>query len=219
MREEILDSWAHGEAEPFAVVTRNTMGCEVLNTADIMCIDIDTPEGKPPTIGFFARLLGKTPPPPPPSVEEETLKKVEHMVTRDSSCGIRVYRTAAGLRLLLTHSRVTPEAPDTLDAMRAFSADPRYMNLCKLQECFRARLTPKPWRCGSPNCEVRYPYEHDDAEEAMEFWVACYNQAAERYATCALIGQYGSQSMDADIQRVVDYHDQRTGVTTGLPLA
>jgi hypothetical protein len=41
--------------------------------------------------------------------------------------------------------------------MRFLRADPDYVRLCAVQECYRARLTPKPWRCGDgPNhvCEL-----------------------------------------------------------------
>ncbi len=151
-------------------------------------------------------------------VARERTASVAHMVSSDPSCGIRVYRTAAGLRLLLTHSRVPPTADDTMDAMQAFGADPRYMNLCKLQECFRARLTPKPWRCGNPDCKFRYPFVDQAAEDGMGYWLARYQQTAERYATCTLIGHFGSEALDAGIQRVVDYHDQRTGIASDLAL-
>jgi hypothetical protein len=41
--------------------------------------------------------------------------------------------------------------------MRFLRSDPNYMELCGVQKCYRARLTPKPWRDdGEPThvCEL-----------------------------------------------------------------
>ena len=61
--------------------------------------------------------------------------------------GVRVYKTCAGYRGLVTHATFDPTADATLDLMRQFRCDPQYVTLCKRQESFRARLTPKGWRC------------------------------------------------------------------------
>jgi hypothetical protein len=40
-----------------------------------------------------------------------------------------------------------PEAPETDRLLRLSGADPAFVQLCRAQKCFRARLTSKPWRC------------------------------------------------------------------------
>lgn len=57
-----------------------------------------------------------------------------------------VYRTSAGFRLIVQGKGFTPGSPETRKLMRRFGADYLYATLCDAQKCFRARLTPKPYR-------------------------------------------------------------------------
>lgn len=60
----------------------------------------------------------------------------------------RVYRTHSGARVICT-SRPVPFASSRYEVMNLFrflGADPNYARLCCDQLCYRARLTPKPWR-------------------------------------------------------------------------
>jgi len=68
----------------------------------------------------------------------------------------RVYRTFAGCRVACT-SRPFAWAVDAWQAerlMRFLDADPKYAALCGKQKCYRARLTPKPWRVEERVCEL-----------------------------------------------------------------
>jgi hypothetical protein len=75
----------------------------------------------------------------------------------------RVYRTHSGCRVVCT-SRRFPRTQDNYPAdrlMRFLRADRHYMELCQAQKCYRARLTPKPWRCdGEPNHVCELIHEH-----------------------------------------------------------
>jgi hypothetical protein len=59
-----------------------------------------------------------------------------------------VYRTAGGCRVLCTSMPFpwTTHHEWALRFMKFLGADPQYMELCGKQKCYRARLTPKPWR-------------------------------------------------------------------------
>jgi hypothetical protein len=60
----------------------------------------------------------------------------------------RVYRTHSGCRVICT-SRTFPWSDSAWHARRLMQflrADPHYVLLCDTQKCYRARLTPKPWR-------------------------------------------------------------------------
>ncbi|HJZ92274.1 MAG TPA: hypothetical protein VKE40_15470, partial [Gemmataceae bacterium] len=61
---------------------------------------------------------------------------------------LRVYRTPAGLRLLVTHQPFDPNDPAVLGFFAHIRADPVYVQMCLNQQCFRARVSPKPWRIG-----------------------------------------------------------------------
>lgn len=221
MREKILDEWKRNDGTICAAVTLNAYGCTVLNTASAMFIDVDLP----PTTGWerakhtVNRLLGKGGLAPHKQKETDALAKVEAMAQADPRFGIRTYRTRAGLRYLITHIHANPTAESTFRIMEVLGADPLYLRLCKVQECFRARLTPKPWRCGTHALGIGYPWQDREAEDEARNWIADYTEKAARYATCALIKQYGSDAMDDEISRIVQFHDKATGALSGLDLA
>ena len=57
----------------------------------------------------------------------------------------RIYETHSGWRAICT-SRTFKADWWSQSILRFLRADPRYTELCDQQKCFRARLTPKPWR-------------------------------------------------------------------------
>lgn len=153
LREEVLRELRGGTGHR-ALVTRNSYGCEVLNAERVMFVDRDD---LPTSIGgLFKGLFGRGKPDP-------ALEPAEQLVAANPGWGIRVYRTAAGARYLLTHDLFDPRAAATEKLMGMLGADPRYVRLCRTQASFRARLTPKPWRCGLPRPPGRWPWT--DASE------------------------------------------------------
>jgi hypothetical protein len=77
------------------------------------------------------------------------MTKIENWSRNHPEWGWRIYRTRAGLRLLATQGLVEADSDVADGVFEALGADPLYRKLCKTQKCFRARLTPKPWRCGN----------------------------------------------------------------------
>ena len=144
LREPVL------EQLDFGAVTRNGYGCEVLNTESVLFCDIDIEEGGQKSGGIFSGLFGKkqadsssmSP------AEEKAMAKVRSWVDANSSWGIQAYRTKAGLRLIATHDVFDPVGDPAARFFESVSADKHFGLLCKVQKSFRARLTPKPWRCG-----------------------------------------------------------------------
>lgn len=57
---------------------------------------------------------------------------------------LRVYETAHGYRLLVESQNLTPDGSVFAMLARGFECDPSYLKLCQKQDCYRARLTPKP---------------------------------------------------------------------------
>jgi len=217
MREEILEELNPAGQKVSALITRNSYGCRVLNTEDAMFVDIDLPE--PKSGGLFKSLFGKPQAPSPSPFETQALAKVELVAREDREMGIRIYRTKAGLRLLMTHAPLDPKAKETQALMESFGADPLYMNLCRLQECFRARLTPKPWRCGVGACTVTYPRQNEKVEGYFRRWEDKYTAAAERFATCRFLRHIGNHIVHEDIDPIVKFHDHATRANAGLSLA
>ncbi len=229
MREEVLREFQDaGGPAGSAVVSRNSMGCLVLNTTSLMFVDVDLPDTEPvrgAAGGLFSLLFGRkkdkpveTPPPPP---DNRIMAKVDAWLQSHPGWGWRVYQTRAGVRLAATHQPVIVRDAVVGDAFAAFDADPLYRDLCGRQECFRARLTAKPWRCGTPKLRARYrwPWNDPTAEERFRAWEERYLAAAKDYATCKLVGQFGAQEIHPALRELVDFHDKATRADAAMPLA
>jgi len=221
MREPILDEWKNAAGETWAMVTVNKYGCQVLNTAAIMFVDIDLPDDSAWNIlsRSILGLFGKSAPTEAERERDTVLGKIRATVERQPGFGVRVYKTRGGLRYLMTCSRIEPDSDVTLAAMQALNADPKYVMLCKTQACFRARLTPKPWRCGMRPLRIHYPWKDEAAKQGVDAWRADYSRKAESFATCELIEHLGNTAMDDEMARLVEFHDKATRAGSKLELA
>jgi hypothetical protein len=212
MREEVLRTFHHSDGSVSAAVTRNSYGCLVLNTTRAMFVDVD--EHSPSLLSGIKRLFGGG-----GSFESCVLAKVQRWIDAHPGWGWRVYRTRAGVRLLTTHQPVQPEDANCQKAFHEFGADWLYRKLCINQKCFRARLTPKPWRCGVDKPRHRWPWPDANAESAFQTWNQGYLAAAEQFATCRFLGQFGHATLEPTLEPLVAFHDEATHLQSGLPLA
>ncbi|HET7233667.1 MAG TPA: hypothetical protein VFJ16_26900 [Longimicrobium sp.] len=169
---------------------------------------------------------GSSAPPsgPPPSAGRgdptgAAIDQLRRFVAGRPGWRVRVYRTYAGLRYLVTHAPFSPTDGETQAVLAAVGADAQYIRLCQVQKSFRARLTPKPWRIGMENPRVKFPYENPAAEREMRAWEARYNQASAGRATCHFIEEIGTGAEHPDIAPIRALHDEQTRATSGLPLA
>jgi hypothetical protein len=216
-REPVLREIKNAAGAITAVVTRNSYGCLVLNTARVMFVDVDLPEPKPS--GLFKRLFGKPDTKPPGDPQSNAIAKVENWTRNHPEWGWRIYRTRAGLRLLATHALVEPDSAVSDGVFEALGADPLYRQLCRTQKCFRARLTPKPWRCGVHNRPERWPWLDAKAEKRFQKWEAQYQSYAFNWATCDLIREMGTRDVHPEVQIILKTHDETTRAESKLKLA
>ena len=217
LREEITQGVTNAAGSEVAVVTRNAYGALVLNALNAMFIDIDfSDKGTAGTSGGgFSFGFGKR----APSQEDQHLERITAWASRHPDVGLRVYHTAGGLRCLVTNQTFDPRQSYTLDMLRELESDPLYVRLCKAQECFRARLTPKPWRCNVSVPPSRYPWENSDIEIQYRLWERSYEQASRSYGVCRLVKQIGPQEVHPDVTPILALHDQVAGVAAQRPLA
>jgi hypothetical protein len=216
-REQVMQEIKDSSGETTAAVTRNSYGCLVLNTSRVMFVDIDLPEPKP--AGLFKRLFAKPDPTPLVNQQSEAMAKIETWTRSHPEWGWRVYRTSAGLRLLATQGLVEADSDIATGVFEALGTDPLYQKLCKTQNCFRARLTPKPWRCGVHRKPQRWPWLDAKHEVRFQKWEAQYLSYSANWATCEFISQIGNSTIHPDVQVVVKLHDDATRVGSKLQLA
>jgi hypothetical protein len=217
-REPVLREIRNGNGELAAVITRNSYGCLVLNTARVMFVDVDLPEPKP-SGGLLKRLFGKPELKPPDTGQSNSIAKAEMWTRQNPDWGWRIYRTRAGLRLLATHALFDPETAVSNGVFDALAADPLYRQLCKAQKCFRARLTPKAWRCGFHDKPERWPWLTPKAEKRFQAWESSYQNACRDWATCELVRTIGNRDVHPDVRVVIDLHDKATRAESKFALA
>lgn len=203
LREELVEEvYARGTLA--GVITRNTYGSLVLNAPRVLFADVDAqPAGCNP-LGLLAGVFGGA----SANGQDDVLRRVRRLVDEAPSLGIRVYRTAAGFRCLVTSRTYEPNTPDARELLQRLQADPLYVQLCAVQECFRARLTAKPWRCGQPVPPSRFPWSTAEAEAHFRRWEAEYTTKAGDYAACELIESLGNPSTHPEAEAIAETHDK-----------
>jgi hypothetical protein len=150
------------------------------------------------------------------------MKQIESYVSARRDWRVRVYRTPAGCRVLAMHRPFDPSEDEALAFMSAVKTDPIYMRMCRNQQCFRARLSAKPWRIGIDAHLRPRPGVWPVAPERMPdrlAWVARYEEAARDYAACRFVCELGGGAIDYQVDGVRRLHDEYSRAESGLPIA
>lgn len=210
LREEIVRELPGPDGGAAGIVTRNGYGALVLNTARMLFVDVDLPEQP----GTLRRVFGAK-----ADGEAEVLARLRGALQAEPGACFRVYRTAAGFRVLATDPLVTPGGAEAERLMAAAGADPAFVKLCRAQQSFRARLTPKPWRCGRRLPPNAYPREDAGARQAFATWLADYETACRSRATCRFVEGVGGTRVHREVVPLLALHDQATRASESLPLA
>ena len=181
---ETLTGPAGGE---IARITLNSYGALVMNSRSALFADIDGDDGT-------ARL--------------------ERVTRERPELAFRVYGTPAGSRYLCTSHSFDPAAPETTALLERLGSDPKYVLLCRIQRCFRARLTPKPWRAGQRPITVSST-EGVSRDELDRFLGTMSGYAAARFLRA--VG--ATTEPLPEIATLVEQHDRWCQATSDRPLA
>lgn len=181
--EEVLDGITY-HGQEVAIITRNAYEAEVLNVKNMMIVDVDL-EGDQ-AIAQNAQFA---------------LEVLQSFIsnTKNWDLGFRVYRTAAGLRYICTTHEFEAADPISDKIMRNLLADDRYRALCKFQDTYRARLTPKPWRASEIAWRNRELWEMD------EDWT-------KNFKVCDSLSLYGNTDILPQFAEAIEYHDRTTNI-------
>jgi hypothetical protein len=219
-REEIVDSLTDGEDE-IALITRNRYGALVLNSASVCFVDVDFPQIQ--SHGFIDALLlffsGRRRRQRMQVTRDATIQTIRDWAQRNPNRSFRLYRTRAGLRLLFTDRLYSPTSAETARMLKDLGSDSLYLKLTEKQECFRARLTPKPWRCGCRKPPNQYPWDNAEAERTYRHWEQEYREKTRGYTTCELVETIGEGVSERSVNAIVDLHDRSACGDPGSALA
>ena len=212
IREPLPQSITSPNGRTIALVTRNRYGCRVLNTDCVLFADIDlTPTSAAHPGGLVSRIFswfwpGGRPVSISPAQEAQVLERLSHW-HQQTGIAARVYRTFAGLRLMVVDREFNPTDPATTDILKTLNTDPLYVQLTRRQECFRARLTPKPWRIKVKTPWYRSAIDNPEYLPELSKWAIPYEQKATNFAVCRLTLSLGTPAPDPTIQAIIQLHD------------
>jgi hypothetical protein len=175
-----------------------------------MILDIDKPKSSGSgLLGLFKKKDTR----PPKEQIFDTIRQFASM-PKYKECGFRIYETYQGARVIVSGRDFDTGATETKRIMDEFNCDPLYSMLCVKQGCYRARLTPKPYRMNMRRYKVQFPREGNDAD--FQQWLAEYERESRSFNTCRFIEQVGARHSISD---VVQLHDEITGANFRQPLA
>lgn len=204
------------------------IGCAYLLGLAVACIGLGWGTGSPAlgVWGFLVGLMGGALAAWSRIRYGNPLKRLKDRIERfladRPDWRIRVYRTPAGFRLLAMHRVFSPDDPEVAGLFAAVRADPVYVMMCKRQQCFRARISPKPWRAGMKQHIRPRPGVWPVKEEWTPVriaWIREYEQKAAVYASCRLECELGGGVTDSKVRLVQGLHDEFCRAGSGLPLA
>jgi hypothetical protein len=219
--EPIVSEFREGDTLS-AVITRNSYGALVMNSDRMLFADIDRedrPVAAVPSglMSLLGSLFGGATTSAPAKVDS-VVDEIANVIDR-WRLSARIYKTAAGYRVLVTDRLLPVKTSETDALLKELGSDPLYVRLCQMQESFRARLTPKPWRCDVRKPPVEFPFETASDQARFREWEREYDLAIRGYATCAHQKTVGTGRMLPEFETLVRHHDEMTKAISGLPLA
>ena len=245
IREEIIAE------HPHATLTRNRYGAICLNTANVLFADVDVPHfSESTTITYLVLLLAipliyyqyiwHTLALLPlllilyfwnqtlarkhmANIRLELLDAMRCVANRNNELLLRVYETPNGYRVLALHALFDPAAEATTALLTALSCDPHYRHMCLIQQCFRARVSAKPWRTAMTN--PRAPHRiavwplPEEKVAMRRIWVQEYERAAQGFAACRYLETLGRGTPNDVAMDVCTLHDAQSNANSMMPLA
>ena len=186
------------------IITITRYGAQVLNTTEYTILDIDNY-----TIFLFMEWFRKK-----STLKDKIIDKFKRHIVRHPELGtsFRIYETHQGIRIIGKHY-FDPQEKNFRSIMRSLGVDPLYAFLCRKQNCYRVRLTPKPYRMKMETIRIKSPL--DCETEAYDTWQKKYTEISRNYSVVKL-----RETMGADFgsDPVITHHDTITNMQAHYPL-
>lgn len=149
------------------------------------------------------------------------LQRIRQFLEKNPTWSLRLYEPPTGLRLIATQRTFDAKDEAVQSLFNAICVDKMYARLCKNQNCFRARLTAKPWRIGLHGLKPRRAWPvSDDLRPSRCAWIEKYERKAAHFAACRFLETLGTAVIDADVRETIELHDQLSrALQPHLPIA
>ncbi|WP_196140027.1 hypothetical protein [Aliikangiella sp. G2MR2-5] len=148
-------------------------------------------------------------------------KAIADYISKHPRANLHLYKTPNGYRILAMHQLFSPGEEDATELLNALYSDPLYIRMCKNQKCFRARISPKPWRIGIKRLGPRpgvWPIKASHLP-ARSAWIKSYEKKNKEFSSCRFIGKFGSDNVESKALGIKELHDHFCQSTQDLPLA
>lgn len=204
--EAVIKEFVHEKLDENNIITINRYGAKVWNTTEYTILDLDDYPFE------FWDIFGGTKGYDKKSLILQRLKK---KLAKSRSLGddLRIYETSKGLRVICKQY-LSPQDPKFRSLMSKFTVDPIYAYLCIKQDCYRARLTPKPYRIHQEPIRIKTPL--DCETETYTKWEAEYIRKSRSFRSAKLLETLGS---DFSSDKAILYHDRLCSCSNSDPLA
>lgn len=188
------------------VVTVCRYGAKVLNTTQYTILDLDD---YPLSLLDYFKPIRKL-----EKKERIVTKFLENLEkTNDLGSDFRIYETAKGVRVI-ARRYLDPQSPSYNQIMRRFKVDPVYVRLTKKQECYRARLTPKPIRIKMKGFKLSNPLDINTS--TYKNWLSEYERKSDTYSVVRFIQSIGK---DFSSEEIIKFHDDACNISRSRRLA
>lgn len=190
------------------IITVNRYGALVWNTTQYTILDLDQFIEKQSIFDLFRKK-------PKVDKKQKILNNFKANVKSLSPLGnsFRVYETPNGIRII-GKNYLDPSHPEYNKIMATLQVDWLYAILSKKQNCYRARLTPKPYRIPMQTIKIKSPL--DCETEAYKNWSKLYIEKSTNFSSVKLIETIGE---DFSRDLIVQYHDKITQAKANYKLA
>ena len=148
-------------------------------------------------------------------LELEALERFKSVSQENPDLHMRVYRTPMGFRVLFMENTHDPCSESTLKLLNSLKSDKLYIQMCRNQHCFRARVSPKPWRIGVDRLRPRpgvWPIKPEYMAERKS-WIKSYDDKSRTYSACKYLTKIGSDHVNSKAEEVRKLHDDFCKVT------
>lgn len=140
---------------------------------------------------------------------KDLIKKIHHIIENDKNKNFHLYETPMGYRAIILNEKHDPKSSVTQELFKQLKTDKIYAMMCINQDCFRARISPKPWRVG---IKARIPKLSIPRSlltiPAREQWVKNYDKESENYCSAKFLSNFGSHIVCAEAKIVKKAHDE-----------
>lgn len=142
-------------------------------------------------------------------LESEALERFRQVSDENPHLHMRIYKTPMGFRILFMEDTHNPSGESTLELLKSLNSDKLYIQMCRNQQCFRARVSPKPWRIGVDRLRPRpgvWPIKSEHLKERSS-WIKNYDEKSKAYSACSFVTKLGSDVINPKAENVRKLHD------------